>query len=279
MNRFNAITSTLFDPLLAPFGDEHAWFDLLFWSVAGGIVALIVYKYVSNQAGIQRAKNAIKVHLLEIRLFKDDIAVVLGATARILLKNGLYLGHNILPMLVMIVPMMTILFQLEARYAHDPLPVGSVNLLILKLDGRRPDVPDTATGLAETVRLEIPAGLSLDAPPVRTAEGEIAWRLRAEQPGDHTLTIHVGDEVVEKRIAVGGPPRKVPVLRTKGLEGLLYPGEAGLPGESRVYSARLWYPERDLGWLPGGEMGVLATFFGFSILSGFALKGLFGVTL
>jgi hypothetical protein len=120
MNRFNAITSALFDPLLAPFGEEHAWFDMIFWSVAGGIVALIVYKYVSNQAGIQRAKNAIKVHLLEIRLFKDDLAVVLGATARILWKNALYLGHNILPMLVMIVPMMTILFQLEAHYAHDP---------------------------------------------------------------------------------------------------------------------------------------------------------------
>jgi len=81
------------------------------------------------------------------------------------------------------------------------------------------------------------------------------------------------------RIAVGGPPRKIPVLRTKGLEGLLYPGEPGLPDESAVYSARLSYPERDLGWLPGGEMGVLATFFGLSILSGFALKGLFGVTL
>jgi hypothetical protein len=279
MNRFNTITSALFDPILAPFGEEHAWFDLLFWSVAGGIVALIVYKYVSNQGGIQRAKNAIKVHLMEIRLFKDDIAVVLAATAKILLKNGLYLGHNILPMLVMIVPMMTILFQLEAHYAHDPLPVGSVEPLIVKVDREVPGVPDTATGLAAAVHLELPAGLSLDAPPVRTADGEIAWRLRAEQPGDHVVAIHVGDQVVEKRIAVGGPPRKVPVLRTKGLEGLLYPGEPGLPAESPVYSAELPYPDRDLGWFPDGEMGVLATFFGLSLLSGFALKGLFGVTL
>lgn len=279
MNRFNAITSALFDPLLAPFGEEHAWFDLLFWSVAAGIVALIVYKYASNQGGIQRAKNAIKVHLLEIRLFKDDIAAVLASTGKILYKNALYLGHNILPMLVMIVPMMTILFQLEARYAYDPLPVGSVNLLIAKLDGQHPDVPDTATGLAESVRLELPDGLSLDAPPVHTAEGEIAWRLRAEQPGDHVVRIRVGDQVVEKGIAVGGPPRKIPVLRTKGFEGLLYPGEPGLPANSPVYSARLRYPARDLGWLPGGEMGVLATFFGLSILSGFALKNLFGVTL
>ena len=279
MERFNAVTSAVFDVLLAPLGEEHAWFDLLLWSVAGGIVALIVYKYVSNQRGIQRAKNAIKVHLLEIRLFREDIAQVLGATAKILLKNGLYLGHNLLPLLVMIVPMMTILFQLEARYAFDPLPVDSVNLLTLKVDAGQPGVPDTATGLAEAVRLEMPVGLSLDAPPVRTAEGKIAWRFRAERPGDYVLPIRVGDEVVEKRIAVGGPPRKVPVLRTKSLEGFLYPGEPALPAGSRVESIRLRYPERDLGWLPGGELGVLATFFGLSILSGFALKGLFGVTL
>jgi len=279
MERFNAVTSAVFDVLLAPLGEEHAWFDLVFWSVAGGIVALIVYKYVSNQRGIQRAKNAIKVHLLEIRLFKEDIAQVLGATAKILLKNGLYLGHNMLPLLVMIVPMMTILFQLEAHYAFDPLPVGSVNLLTLKLDTSRPGVPDTATGLAEAVRLEMPAGLSVDAPPVRTAAGKVAWRFRAERPGDYIVPIQVGDELVEKRIAVGGPPRKVPVLRTKTLEGFLYPGEPALPGDSAVESVRLRYPDRDLGWLPGGEMGVLATFFGLSILSGFALKGVFGVTL
>jgi hypothetical protein len=234
---------------------------------------------VSNQRGIERTKNAIKVHLLEIRLFKEDIALVVAATTKILLKNGLYLGHNLLPMLVMIVPMMTILFQLEAHYAHDPLPVGSVNLLTAELDASRPGVPDTASGLARSVRLEIPKGLSLDAPPVRTAEGEIAWRLRADEPGDHVVAIHVGDEVVEKRISVGGPPRVVPVLRTKSLEGFLYPGEPALPADSPVASIRLRYPERDLGWLPGGELGVLATFFGLSILSGFALKGVFGVTL
>ncbi len=279
MDRFNAVTSAVFDVLLAPLGEEHAWFDLVFWSVAGGIVALIVYKYVSNQRGIQRAKNAIKVHLLEIRLFKEDIAEVLGATAKILLKNGLYLGHNMLPLLVMIVPMMTILFQLEAHYAFDPLPVGSVNLLTLELDTSRPGVPDTATGLAEAVRLEMPTGLSLDAPPVRTADGKVAWRFRAERAGDYVVPIHVGEELVEKRIAVGGPPRKVPVLRTKTLEAFLYPAEAALPADSAAESVRLRYPDRDLGWLPGGEMGVLATFFGLSILSGFALKGLFGVTL
>ena len=39
------------------------------------------------------------------------------------------------------------------------------------------------------------------------------------------------------------------------------------------------YPDSDLGWMPGGEGGVLATFFLVSILAGLALKGVFGVTL
>ena len=100
MQRFNAVTSAVFDRLLAPLGEDHAWFDLLLWSVLGGIVALLVYKSVSDQAGIVRAKNAIKVHLLEIRLFKDDIAGVLAATGRILARNAVYLGHNVVPLLL-----------------------------------------------------------------------------------------------------------------------------------------------------------------------------------
>lgn len=279
MNTFNAISSALFDVLLAPFGDRHAWWDLVFWSVGGGIVALLVYKAVSNQAGIKRAKRLIGMHLLEIRLFKDDIRTVLGATGRILSRNALYLGHNILPMLVMFVPMMAILFQLEARYAFDPVPPGETRLLTVDLDAEVPGVPDTATGLAEAVRLELPAGVALDAPPVRTADGRVAWRLRAEAPGDHVLRIHVGDRVVEKGFAVGGEARKVPVMRTKSLEAFLYPGEPGLPGDSPVHTARIGYPDRRLPFFPDGELGILATFFGLSIVSGFALKGLFGVTL
>jgi hypothetical protein len=71
----------------------------------------------------------------------------------------------------------------------------------------------------------------------------------------------------------------VPVLRTKSWEALLYPGEAVLPANSAVQRISFAYPQRDLGFLPGGELGILATFFGVSLLAGFSLKGRFGVTL
>jgi hypothetical protein len=276
MNTFNAITSAVFGVLLAPFGVQRAWspwVDIVFWSVLGGIVALIVYKHASNQKGIAAAKNDIKVHLLEIRLYNEDILGVFTSTLKIIAKNALYIGHNLMPMVVMFVPMMTILFQLEATYAFAPVPVGTVDLLRVKLDPEHAAVPATA------VTLELPPGLVLDAPPVRTAGGEIAWRLRAEAPGDHVVTLKVGDQAVTKRIAVGGDQRRVPVLRTKSWEGFLYPGEEALPGDSPVESIRWDYPERDLGWFPGGEGGILAAFFVLSIAAGLALKGLFGVTL
>jgi hypothetical protein len=273
MNAFNAATSRLFDVVLAPFGHRQAWFDLVVWPVLAGVVALLVYKRISNQDGIARAKNGIAVHLLEVRLFRDDLVGVLVSTAKALGQNALYLLHNVVPMVVMFVPMMAIVVQLVAHYALAPVPVGAVELLTVRLD------PAVTTVKPTDLRLELPDGVALDAPPVRTPDGEVVWRVRAVAEGDHVLRIHAGDQVVEKRIAVGGAPRKVPVMRTKSWEALLYPAEPGLPATSPLYSIALPYPDRKLAFFPNGESGILIWFFVASLAAGFLLKGRFGVTL
>jgi hypothetical protein len=235
-------------------------------------VALLVYKKLSNQDGIARAKNGIVVNLLEVMLYRHDLVGVLGSTARALGKNLVYLGHNVLPMLVMFVPMMAILVQLVSHYALDPVPVGAVELVTARVDAAAGPVK------AADVRLELPAGVVLDAPPVRTPDGEVVWRVRAEAAGDHVLRVHVGERVIEKGLAVGGGPRKVPVMRTKGWEGFLYPAERGLPAESPLYSIALDYPQRRLAFFPDGEGGILAWFFVASLAVGFMLRNRFGVT-
>ena len=273
MNAINAALSAVFDVLLAPFGHRWVAFDLLVWPVVAGVVALLVYKRLSNQAGIARAKNGIVVNLLQVMLFRDDLIGVLGSPARAMGKNLAYLGHNLFPMAVMIVPMTAIMVQLVANYARDPVPVGSVDLVTARLD------PNVSAVKPADVTLELPDGIVLDAPPVRTADGEIVWRVRATAAGDHVLRIHAGDDVIEKRFAVGGPPRKVPVMRTKSWEAILYPGEAGMPTQSPLYSVDLQYPERVLRFFPDGEGGIVLWFFLASLAAGFALKGRFGVTL
>jgi hypothetical protein len=272
MATWNALASSVFDVLLAPFGFGPAWFDLLVWPALAGVFALFVYKHLSHQKGIEQAKRRIAGHLYEIRLFRHDPLAVLASTGKIFLRNGIYLGHNLIPLAVLLAPMLAVLAQLEANYALAPVPVGSVELLEVRLDPRAGVSP-------RDVRLELPDGVALDAPPVRTADGEIFWRLRAEAAGDHVLSLHVAGETLTKGWAVGGAPRKVPFKRTKNWDALLYPGEPALAASSAVETIALAYPERDLGLLPGGELGILATFFGVSLLAGFALKGRFGVTL
>ena len=148
-------------------------------------------------------------------------------------------------MLVMFVPMTAILVQLVANYARDPIPVGAIDLVTARLD------PAVTQEKPTAVRLELPDGVVLDAPPVRTADGEIVWRVKALAAGDHVLKIHVGDRLIEKRLAVGGGPRKVPVMRTKSWEALLYPAEAGMPADSPLYSVDLTLPGAAARLLPG----------------------------
>src|SRR4029453_7212150 len=172
MNALNAALSVVFDVLLAPFGHRWVAFDLLVWPVVAGVRALLVYKRLSNQDGLARAKKGVVVNLLEVMLFRDDLVGVLASTARAMGKNLVYLGHNLLPMAVMIVPMTAIMVQLVANYARDAIPVGGVDLVTARLD------PAVSSLKASDLRLELPEGVVLDAPPVHTADGEVVWRIR-----------------------------------------------------------------------------------------------------
>ncbi len=271
MQAYNSVSSRIFDFLLAPFGHRLAGFDLLLWPLIMGIVALQVYKVASNQAAIARVKKQISMHLLEIRLFSHDILQVLKSTGAILVRNTFYIGHNLLPMAVMIVPMLAIMVQLVAHYAYAPSPPGSVELLRVQLD--------PAAGLSpRQVSLELPAGVALDAPPVPTADGRIFWRLRAEREGDHLLRVRVGGAAFEKHWAVGGEPRKIPLKRLRGWDAVLYPGEAPIPAAAPVRSLELDVHTRALRFFPDGEAGIVLWFLALSLAAGFGLRGLFGVT-
>jgi hypothetical protein len=272
MVTFNRIFNAIFDPVMAPFGHAHPAFDLVVWPAVMGVLAMAVYKAVSNQRALTRVKSQIAMRLLEIRLFSHDIFQVLRSTGMIVLKNFVYMGNHMMPMLIMFVPFVIILAQLVAHYAYDPSPPGSVELLHVQLD------PQASVSPRDAV-LALPTGVVLEAGPVATADHQVFWRLRAEEPGDHVLRVSLGDAVYEKGWAVGGDARKVPLRRLRGLEAVLYPGEPALPGAGPVVAMELGMHPHALGPLPAGELGIVVWTFVFSLVAGFAVKGVFGVTL
>ncbi|MDP6979391.1 MAG: hypothetical protein QF570_12445 [Myxococcota bacterium] len=267
----NNVANAIFDLLMAPLGHEWVAIDMLVWPCVMGVVALQVYKMVSNQAAIISVKRQISMHLLEIRLFRDDIMQVFKSLVQIVVKNFLYIAHNLTPMVVMLVPMVMVMVQMVSHYGYEPSKVGAVELLHVKLDS-------SAGVSTKDVSLSLPEGVSLDAPVVRTASGDVFWRLRAEQAGDHTLALKLGGRELVKQWAVGGDVRRVPVKRLRSWEALLYPGEAALPSDGPVVSIELASDVRALDYFPDGEGGILLWAMALSIVAGIALKDVFGVT-
>jgi hypothetical protein len=69
------------------------------------------------------------------------------------------------------------------------------------------------------------------------------------------------------------------VKRLRTWEALLYPGEAAIPATAPIISLELATSERALAWFPEGEFGILMWALVLSLVAGFALKGVFGVTI
>lgn len=271
MSVLNRVLNVLFDALTWPFRWMHPLLGLAILSVLTGIGFLLVFPHVSNQKAIKRVKDLIKAHLLEIRLFKDDLMLIFKSTGQILAMNGLYLLHNMRAMVVLLVPFCLIWFQLNARYAFAPLKVGDVTNFTVKLK------PGTPVG---DVQLALPAGVVAEATVRIPASSEVDWRLRVTEPGDHLVSVRLGSTTIDKHLVVDGKPRSLAPLRSQSiLDSLLYPSEPPIASSAAFAEIKMRYPSQSLGPFSGGEVTVAVVFLLVSLVAGFALKGLFGVQL
>lgn len=280
MSFVNSALRALFDVLLAPFQGMHYLVSLTLVSVAFGILALLVYKYLSDQAGIDAAKRKIFAGIFEIRLFNDDLGAILRAMGQVLRHNLTYLRHAGIPLLVMMPPLVLMILQLEPHYTYAALAPGQRTVLALELgEGWEQLAGLTADGIKPRVEIDVPEGLALDSPSVWSpTTRELAWRLTAEKPGEYEIRFRVGDETVSKSVRVGGrvvrrsPVRVAPTI----LAQLRYPAEAPLDAPSAVTQIRVGYPDNGMLWdVPTWIWQFLV----ISLIAGFALKGVFGVTL
>jgi len=126
-------------------------------------------------------------------------------------------------------------------------------------------------------RLETPAGLRVDTPPVRVPEsGEISWRLRADGPVSGPVRIHVNRVEVTKAVQVGSGHGYLDEIRpASALAWLLDPGEAPI-GSCGIESVRVAYGGQRLSAL-GLEWPWEAWFVGISAIAALLVKNRLGV--
>jgi len=275
MGIVNLVFGRIVDVILWPFRGASPWFGMAAVSLLTALLMLEVYKLTSNQAAIRGAKDKIKAHLLELRLFKDSMRVTLRAQAAILKANLSYLAANLKPLLVMIVPLVLILAQLSLWFDRTPLRPGEETLVKVGLE-------KSADPVSLTIEIEASPGLEITSPAVRIPdEHEATWRLKATAAGPGRLTLRVGGLTLTKSVVVGGKAlTKVSQLASRGSlwKQILYPGERALAAGTPVRSIEVLYPSKSLS-IFGLRVHWLVAYLILSIAFGFAFKGVLKVEI
>ncbi len=271
----NGILNAFFNLIFAPFRAMNPWVAMLVISLLTGVLMIYIYKLVSNQEGILRTKNLIKAHLLELRLYKDSMATSFRSYGSILWCNVKYIGHALRPLLVMIIPVLLILIQLNSWFGYRSVREGEQFLVKVTLaEGRDPMQTNLELLPSPAYDVETPALRMIE-------EREIDWRLRAKRNGLAEIAFNLDGSPVAKSLAVGQRPvSRLSPLKPGGkfFDVAFNPSESPLAKGSALASIEVAYPEARLDFL-GIHFHWLVAFFILSIIFGFGLKGFFKVEI
>ncbi len=241
------IASATIAGMLSPFSGHNAMVSLIPLSVLLGIAMLWVFGRTSNQAAIRRVKSELQAHLYEMRLFTDEPLLIWKAQVGLLRANVRYLAMMLVPALVLTIPMVLILAQLECFYGYAPLAPGQDAIVTMQMKGEGVPAPV----------LRAPDGIAVDSPAIRLDGGQqISWRIRALRPVTSDLQFLFPGQTLYKSVKVGVEPQYISERRVSSVLDLLwYPAESRLPAGS-VDWIELRYPKAtvhalglDLHWL------------------------------
>ncbi len=276
MEHFNLVTTSLFSALLSPFSALPPVWGLLAISVIAGILLALVYGKISNQRALKNVKRYITAGIYESVLFRHDLPTSLRAQAGMLWGGIRYFAIAVPPILILLIPSLVILSQLNLRYGSRALEAGEKATVTLTMKSEDALFEAEAHGSA---------GLSL-TPPLRDLDNlTVSWRIDAAQgllPGvnNPTLTLRVAGEIAQQPVHVGTQPSTLPTeLHTSSLWQFLYPG-GSVPEVLRkhVSAVAVTYPEQAI-YLAGMHLNWLVLFVCISIAAGFAASKVLGIEI
>ncbi len=285
MNALNHAATALFDVVLTPLEALGMEFALIAVSGAFGVLALLIFKHISSQSGIKAAKDKIKGHMIEIRLYQNDLVLVSRAIAKVLMRNVQYVVFNFGPFIPLSVPFAFVIAQMVVRYGFMPVPVQEDHTQLLAGQGLtiRIELAEGHEREASDLQLILPDGVEAVSKLVAVpAKGLAFQEIVATRSGEFDLTLSLGGVESVKRLAAGdvSPRLLQPERVTDFLSAVLWPAEDTFSEESGIARVAFIYPESDLGWLPGsGPLGVILVFLVASMLFGVAALKPLGVQI
>lgn len=262
----------LFDFLLVPFQSAAPIWGLVFISAVSGIILVKIYGSISNQRLIKRIKTRISAGILESVLFRHDLVVTLRAQGGMLKNGALYFLAAIPPLLVLIVPCLFILAQLNLRYNNAPIEPGSSAVIKVALSD-----PSKTSAVEVSPSSEITL-----SPPVRVpADGEVWLKASApNNPGEFTLSLKGPSTELTIPLYVGSnPTHKISSLvGSSTVMQLMYPSASGRYPSGDFKSIEVRYPTPSTK-LFGLSLHWILVFFIVSLISGLVAAKIFKIEI
>jgi uncharacterized membrane protein (DUF106 family) len=241
-------------------------------SLVIGLLMVVLFGYTSDQKAIGVAKDQLKAHLLAVRLYRDQIPVVMGSYGKILRGTGRYLKLAFKPLLYVIIPITLLMVQIDRYLGQTPIAVNAPFLLTVHTTGS-----DTRNDVA----LDLPPEITMSAPPVHIpASNDVVWRLVGSKDGKYEVKIVTGGQSATKAVCVGGGLPRISTVRLRGQfwERLFSSAEPSLAEGSPVESISINYTDRNID-IAGYGMNWIWLFFILSMVAGFVFKELLGIQI
>ena len=241
-------------------------------SLVVGLLMVVLFGYTSDQKAIGIAKDQLKAHLLAVRLYRDQIPVVMGSYGKILRGTGRYLKLAFKPLLYVIIPITLLMVQIDRYLGATPIPSNAPFLLT---------VHTTGGDAMNDVTLDLPPEITMTAPPVHVpSTNEIVWRLVGSKEGKYEMKIAAAGQAAAKVVCVGSGLARISTVRLRGhfWERMFSSAEPALPENSPIESISINYPDRNIE-IAGYGMNWIWLFFVLSMGAGFIFKEVLGIKI
>ena len=245
--------------LTNPFDSFHPFLPLSILCFFTSLIGMYFYKRLTDQGNLKTIHKNIELVHLEIKIRSSNFTELLQLLGKSIGWNLLYLKSSILPSLIIIIPLIGLLFPIEAYFSYYPIRVGNnfSSEIIQKAIGSE----------VQTIKLfEVPNGLELiESERVYGVKVIHGWYFRAKRNGIYNLKFHFKDGVITKRVVVSDSIQRInPILRPFNWLQYIYSLEEPISERSRVIESISVSYEKVT--LPIANLGISLNWFSYFIL-------------
>ncbi len=264
LEKFNSFLCSLYNLIVFPVSKFNDEIQVLYISAFSGVIFLWIYGKVSNQKGLKETKRKVMAYVLEVALYRHSIIVCLKAQLNLLKQGVRYVSFALIPLLILMVPCLLIMAQLNFHYQNRGIKNGEEVVVEVSFKDDVKDIMDYS----------LTSAIGKVSPALRIEdEGKIFWKIKNDNTNNANelfVKLKANNNFLNIPIAIGEKSDPLFVTYSKNIfESLMFPTKFSFTKNfPEIQSIKVSYPEKQQFYF-GLALNWIWTFLIVSIFSGF----------